>query len=384
MSFIVKNQYSIDLSVNNIQLDFSQNILEEMLIIESVWQSLPVLEIIIINNGSLIETNPLIDGAKVDLNLTIFNTGGDEELNLETVLWSHAIDELSEGFRISMKCVLSATDFLEARIEAIEGSSLDVFNIIAQRNRLSLIGDPSIDKQNWIRAGIRGNIWLNDVVNRSWASPNSAFIYAVTRDRELLRYNLTERAARNPTWTFQPNREENEVEIPDNVILYKYPRFNSQSGLLNSVYGYGRRLSSFNLNSGEIEANNPRSFVKRTTVMNLNEEREIPQRHDTLGYNNNLNVHENYFNAFSQNMRIKSFYSSSVELMSDFVRPVKLLDRVTLQLYNESTRETQDVYAGDYFIKNITTVIDPNGVVRRFTLTREGFNATRASAGRSK
>jgi len=384
MSFTVQDRYSIDLSINNIQVDFSKTVLEEVLIIESIWQSLPVVEITIINDGELVEVNPLLDGSQIDLILNIFNTGGNEELRMETVLWTHTIEPYSEGFRINMKCILSAPDFLEGRIESVNGSSFDVFSTMADRSRMTLIADPSIDQQVWLRAGIRGNVWLNDVINRSWASPESAFIYAVTRDRELLRYNLSERAARNPVWTFQPQRELNEVEIPDETILYKYPRFNSQSGLLNSFFGYGRSLSNFNLETGELDVNSPKSFVKRTNFMNLNEDREVSQRHDSLGYNNALNVHENYFNAYTQNMRLKSFYSSSVELLSEYVRPVRLLDRVTLQLYNESNRQTQDVYAGDYFVKNITTMLDPNKVTRRFTLTREGINANAGTAGNSK
>lgn len=384
MSFGLQGKYSAELAINNVKLDPTRNSLENITIIESIWQALPSVQISLINDGSLVEINPLIDGSQIDLSLTIVNSGIEENITMETLLWSHTIEPYSEGFRIVMNCFLSAPDFIEGRIESINGSSFDVFNLMANRSRMQLIADPSIDKQVWIRPGIRGNIWLNDVINRSWSSPDSAFIYAVTRNRELLRYNLSERASRNPTWVFSPERERNEKEIPENKVLYKYPRFNSQSGILNSMFGYGRNLSSFNIETGANEINKPKSFVKRTNVMNLNQKREVPQKYDSLGFNNPLNVHENYFNAYAQNMRLKSFYSSSVELLSDFVKPVRILDRVTLQLYNESEMQSQLTYAGNYFVKNITTMFDPTNVTRRFTLVREGLNSDPRMSGASK
>lgn len=384
MGISVSDKYSLELFINNKKVDFSRTVFENLTIIEGIWQSLPSVQLILINDGELVEVNPLIDGAQIDFTLTLFTQGEEaEEIKMETLLWSHSIEPDSDGYRITLNCLLSAPDFIGSRIEAIEGSSFDVFNTLATRSRMQLISDPSIDKQVWIRPGIRGNIWLNDVINRSWASPDSAFIYGVTRNRELLRYNLSERAARNPTWFFSPNREVQE-KIPDNTILYSYPRFNSQSGLLNSVFGYGRNLSSFNLETGVTDVNKPKSFTKRTNVMNVNSKLEVPQKYDTLGFNNSLNVHENYFNAYAQNMRLKSFYSSTVDLMTEIIRPIRLLDRITLQLYNEASQETQDVYAGDYFIKNISTIVDPNLVTRRITLVREGINSDPRLSGSSK
>lgn len=375
MTFTVATKYNLELSINNEKLDPSRNMIEQINIHENLMSFLPTMDIVIINDGSLIETSPLEDGSQIDLDLSILQTGSEEILRFESFLFTHEITILSEGYRITLHCVMSASDFFESRIESVNGSSLDVFSLMAERSRMTLIADTSIDKQVWMRPGIRGGLWLDQVTNHSWASDKSAFVSVVTRNRQLLRYNLDERASRNPTWVFQPDRETVFDTLESNVVRYKYPEFSSQSGFLNSHYGYGRKLFNFDVDSGQLVENRPRQFIKRTNLMNLNENREVPQRYDSLGFNNSLNVHENYFNAFAQNMRIKSFYSVSVDLMSSYFRNVNLLDRVTLQLFDEGNQSTGKSYAGEYFVDKIATVITPVDVVRRFTLTREGYNS---------
>jgi hypothetical protein len=376
MTFNSAGKYSLEIFINNRLLTTSDAILDEIVIHESIHQSLPTVDLTLVTNDSLIERTPLTDGSQIDIRLKIEQTEDTEEvLILETLLWSHEAVEISDGIQLKMHCLLSAPDFLNGRIESVNGSSFDVFNLMAQRSRMTLISDPSVDKQVWIRPGIRGNVWLNDVINHSWASPRSAFIYAVTRQRELLRYNLDERASKNPKWVFKPELEFYGDVIENNVVRFKYPRFTSQSGYLNTFFGYGRDLSTFNVESGEIQSHKPNSFVKRTNFMNLNSTRETSQKHQSLGVNNPLNVHGKYYDAYAQNMRIKSFYSSSVDVLSSYFRNVRLLDRVSLSLNNDNGTSKRQTYSGDYFVEKISTVVDTAQVTRRFVLVREGINA---------
>lgn len=382
MTFNIYNSYSLEIIINNKTLESGS--IQEVIIHESIHQSLPTVDITFVTDVNLIEEEPLVDGSQIDIVLkTTQNSNSEEELRLETLLWSNEIVQISRGVSITLHCVMSAPDFLNSKIESIKGSSLQVFQTMADRSKMQLISDVSIDKQVWIRPGIRGNVWLNDVINHSWASPESAFVYAVTRNRELLRYNLTERAAKNPVWTFLEGDNINNG-VADNIVTYKYPKLYSQGGLLNTFFGYGRNLSTFNIDEGSIKQHKPSSFTKRTNFMNLNNTRETSQKHDSLGFNNNLNVHDKYFDAYAQNMRLKSFYSLGVEVMSTAFKDVKLLDRVSFILSNQDTPDTLKTYAGNYFIEKISTIIEPTNVVRKFSLIREGFNADKSAGLSSK
>lgn len=377
MTTSINDKYELTLTVNNVTLTTSNTILENLVIYESVNQSLPTMDISLITDGNLVEVNRLEDGSKVDINLTI-KQAGNETLKLETLLFSHEVLPINEGYHIKMHCFMSAPDFLESRIESVSGSSLEVFRLLAERARMDLISDGSIDKQVWLRPGIRGNIWLNQVINHTWSSPDSCWVYAITRNRELLRYNLTERASKSPTWSFRQKREDTE-ELSDNISTFSYPKFKSESGFLNSFFGYGRGLSTFDIEKGDRLSNSPKFFKKRVDYMNLNTSREVSQGDDSQGYSNLLNVHENYFNAYPQNMRLKSFYSVSVEFLSAQFRNVRLLDRVDLQLVNEGDiKKSQSTYAGNYFVEKIVTIVNPTEVVRRFHLIREGYNSREA------
>lgn len=382
MAFALDKKYSINITINGVALG-SGSVFKQMLIAESVHQSLPTVDFIIVNDRSLIESTPLTDGSKIDFEIRILQNNEEEQFRLETVLWSHEVQDLSDGIQIVFHCVLSAPDFLEAKIESVDGSSFDVFNTVATRSGMTLISDSSIDKQVWIRPGIRGNLWLNEVINHSWASEKSAFVYAVTRERELLRYNLDERAAKDPTWVFNPSRE-NGQDPSSNTIFYKYPKFSSQSGFFNTFFGYGKELYSFNIETGERSLNKARSFVKRTNFMNMNEEREVPQQYGSLGFNNPQNIHEHYFDAFAQNMRIRSLYSVKTEVLSEYFRPVKLLDKVSLQLTDEGRQERPTTFAGHYFVDKIATMFTSTDVTRKFSLVREGFNADTSVSNGSK
>ncbi len=383
MTFVVQNKYSLDIIVNGIQLSRSNTILQQVIIAESVHQALPTVDMTLVIDNNLLEQYPLTDGSKIDLQLTINQTGQEETLRLETILWSYESYDIHEGKTVNLHCVMSAPDFFESRIESINGSSFDVFNLMANRSRLQLISDSSIDKQIWIRPGIRGNIWLNEVINHSWSSPKSAFVYAVTRQRELLKYNLDERASKSPKWTFRPDREFG-TDLSDTDVLYKYPKFSSQSGFFNTFFGYGKNLYSFNIETGEKDLNKAQNFTKRVNFMNYNSEREVPQRYGSLGFNNALNVHENYFDAYAQNMRIKSLYSFRGEVLSSYFRDVRLLDRIALQLTDEPNNSRPSTNAGQYFVDKISTIITETDVTRKFSLVREGFNADSSASNNSK
>lgn len=383
MPFNLYDSYSLEIIINNKPLDAGS--IREVIIHESIHQSLPTVDITFVSDIRFLEEEPLVDGSQVDIALVINQSGTlEESLRLETLLWSNEIIQISRGIEVTLHCMLSAPDFIDSKIESINGSSLEVFETMAQRSKMQLISDSSIDKQIWIRPGIRGNVWLNDVINHSWASPESAFVYAVTRNRELLRYNLTERAAKDPTWTFLEGDDASNSNLGNNIVNYKFPRLYSQAGLLNTFFGYGRNLSTFNVDEGAIRQHKPTSFTKRTNFMNLNSTRETSQRHDSLGFNNSLNVHEKYFDAYAQNMRLKSFYSLGVEVMSSIFKEVKLLDRVAFVFNNEHTSDVLKTYAGNYFVEKISTIIEPTNVVRRFSLIREGFNADKIAGINSK
>ena len=377
MAFTVSGKYKLEISVNNKPLDSSKNILEEMIIHENIHQTLPTVDLVLVNDSSLIESNPLLDGSLIDIDLTIFGSGAikEENLRLECVLWGYQAVELSEGIQITLNCVMSAPDFFNSKIESINGSSFEVFSLMATRSKMNLIADPSVDKQVWIRSGIRGSLWLNQVNNHSWSSPTSAFVHVVSRHRDLLRYNLDERSERKAAWIFQPERETFNAALTSDIVIYKYPQFKSNSGLLNSLFGYGRELSTFDVDQGETVKHAPSAFNKRTNFMNVNSNRETPQKHDLLGFGNSLNVLENYYLAYNQNTRLKSFYSVNIDVLSDFPRDVKILDRVTLQMNNEAAKTTRKTYAGEYFVEKISTVVDTGNVIRRFSLVREGYNS---------
>ena len=95
-------------------------------------------------------------------------------------------------------------------------------------------------------------------------------------------------------------------------------------------------------------------------------------------------MHSNYFNAYAQNMRIKSFYSLNVDVMSTVFKDVSLLDRVTLQLNEEATSSKRRTFAGEYFVDKISTILDGSFVTRRYSLVREGFNADSTVSNNSK
>lgn len=370
----VPNKYSLDIRINGESISFSKNILVEINIIESTSQGLPTADITILNDGTLVEVDPLIDGATIDLALTMSSFGEADQQVMQFRLFTHEIAEVPDGYLIAMHCVLDVQDLLQAKIESIEGSSFEIFNTIASRNSMKVILDSTTDKQVWIRPGIRGHVWLTEVANHAYGSESSVFINAVRRDKTLLFMDLGVRGARESIWQFQPKREIKNVALNENDILYKYSEFSNQSGFLNSIYGYGRSLSHFDTITGTLKENKPKSFVKRTNNLQVNNNREAPQRYDSLGYDAG-NVHENYHLALAQNLRLKSLYSTSVKVISEFPRQANLMERATLNLFNETLRSTQQTYSGDYFISKIVTTLDQHGITTVYTLLREGDNA---------
>lgn len=370
----VPEKYDLDLRIDGKSLNFSRNVLSEIHIIESANQGLPTADITILNDGSLVEVDPLIDGSTIDIALTIRTFGEVKENVMQFRLFSHEIAEAQEGYLIAMHCVLDVQDLLRASIESIEGSAFEVFNTVASRNSMNVILDSSTDSQVWVRPGIRGHVWLSDIANHAYSSENSVYVNAVRRDKTLLFLNLNRQAAKKATWQFHPKRESKGTSINEEDVLYKYSEFSNQSGFLNTIYGYGRTLSHFDAITGDRKSNQPVSFVKRVNNLQVGVGREKPQRYDSLGYDAG-NVHSKYHLAYAQNLRLKSFYSTTVKVISDFPRPINLLEKASLNLYSESSEKTQQTYSGDYFVAKIVTSLDQHGITAVYSLLREGDNA---------
>jgi hypothetical protein len=156
----------------------------------------------------------------------------------------------------------------------------------------------------------------------------------------------------------------------------------SNSGFLNSWYGYGRVANTYNSETGA--AASKTSSAKSAMVLSnkLNRSSKISAKIAQNGFVND-NVGEKYHQTHMNNMnRLISFSSTklTVTLGQLTFIPISVLDIVMFkQPAVNSNLESSEYESGLYVVTKVARTIQNGSVLTTVQLCREGFNSQKGS-----
>jgi hypothetical protein len=153
----------------------------------------------------------------------------------------------------------------------------------------------------WLRTNEKGIDSTTDTAHHAWASKQSCFVTAILARGELREYNVTERSGRGGQWTFVNKFNEHYVpgatEILYDDILCEYE---TVSGTLNSIAGYGVDYGEYDLDGGFHELSVDLSWLP-VGAMSAAKNTMANQRSTTCPYKSD-NQHNNYNLAEARNL----------------------------------------------------------------------------------
>ena len=345
---------------------------------ESVNISQPIAELRFYNNGNLINENLLFDKQKFEIRIS----NNDIDFVMPFNLFNYEIIRGdTEGYNVLITLIYDCKDLQSSRVEYVKGNSTDVFKMIANRLNLNYLGNSSEDYQNWIRPGIRGSSWLDQVSKASYKDDKSCFVWAVSKDNYMNFINVPERLNQKPEKILMNS----DANVRDYIEVLKDPyekinftsyTISSTSGTHNALSGYGKVNYKYSTLEGEVKKKESSlKFSKTTDKTQINRGYSEPQRHEPSKIDCG-NTHTNFFKAQSQNIRLRSIYSSKISCSIESITDLKLLEPVYFLLFRESSTDMVSTYTGKYIITSIDTIINTKNQrpTQTINLIREGFN----------
>ena len=370
--FYLDGIQGLGISVNGIELDNRTTIGVDLTIKEACNISSPQIGLSLYNDGSIIQNNPLFDKSSIDITIKYSDT--EMTMPFHLFNYEHFIHG-GEGFRVNISANYKAEDLQSSRIEFSKGNSSEVFKKIARRLGLSLEYDKTRDSQVWIRPGLRGSVWLDQVASHAYYNDVSCFVWCISRYGQIKFYNISKRLKSEPKWIFSnidPIRE----DPNDRKIQYTRPVFNSISGTLNAISGYGRESYLIDFTKSQRKSTYEKMKMDKSVInLQLNRNYSKPQKHEPSNVDFG-NVHANYFKSHRQNIRLRSLFSSKVTCMVDYYTEIELLDLVNFICYVGGDKNMIEIDSGLYLVSAIETMVSPDTtkIVQKISLIREGIN----------
>jgi hypothetical protein len=374
----IEGSYVVNILIDGNAFDESTNALDVLEIQESALQALPTITLEFLNDGSLVDLNPIVDGSKIKISLEPIQVSEVFAAEVyEFRVFTCDIAQATAGWKFRLQGYLDIPDMLSAKSEAFRGTARDVFSQVASRNQMTLDADPSLDLMTWIRPGVRGHVFLTNVARHAWSDNISAFSFVIRRNKDLVLANLTRRHARKVDWKFLsrlPTASNYESLAADEILYSAEDTVVSNAfGHANFSYGYGRVTGTHEVLTGNHPLITISEVQKTTKFLQVDKGLRQNQKSEFLPIDVG-NVHANYNRAYMQNLRLLSFYSSRVKVTTVIPKNVKLLDRVNLELYDNTRQVPSASYAGEYFVDKIVTRVTPLRISRTISLLREGIN----------
>lgn len=266
-------------------------------------------------------------------------------------------------YTISPKILLTNRGSGIATLKSLVSQTLTpVFNV-----------DVSSDNQVWLQHNISDRMFFNQLISHSY-SENSFFLSAYCADKKFVIKDARVEAglkADKPDWVFS------NIDTDSNAVPYNgdYP-LTTQTGLLNSLVGYGRERIIY-----EIEKGNS-SFVNQLPhpVVALTKElakKVSIQKKFAGSFAQTGNMHPNYYKAYL-NFLVNSVMLNAVTVelrFSDRYRRIRPLDWVIFKNDSKANRKDSNEYSsGFYVVSTVRRRISNLDLTTTVNLGRESFN----------
>ena len=255
-------------------------------------------------------------------------------------------------------------------------NSSEMFTTIGSALGLTPEVDKTNDKQLWVAGENNTYEFLNKIAQNGWIDETSGMIWFIDRDKRLIYKNLTSlfRQRQEKIYKFVQSAS---VDPEDKQYGYTSIEGSIQSGTNNLRNGgYGGKDPYFDLLSYSYKQADSKKVIAESRLINIS--KELSKGLNTSWFPFDVgNFHKQYYNAYKQNKRILSTYSSYLVLESQFFQPYRLGQIVDIDYIDSQTEDNKVTsLTGCYMIDAIHTKITMASITAIVELMAQGLNGT--------
>jgi len=349
---------------------------------EWVFDILPRMELIIMDDGVLTEGYPVKEGSVV--NIIIGNSDEDQDmLTMSFDVQNVAVDILSDNkmSNVSITGLMKSTDMFKIRNRSINNSSsIDAFQQLAGEVDIAFSNPDNIsvtDRMTWLQLNIDNFKMFKHILDRSSKSGDTIFCYGNTTNQ------IVVKSLRNATINSNITRAMyslNNFALPlsqlnngdDEIIWFNSYDMVNINGFLHKMGGSGFALDYY-----DQKLNQRKTSVVDFQLGDITTKTNPEQltNHQQFGMINE-NVHDDYFEAVVRNQQLRvGFFGQSMVLAINPVMNVQLMDLIDVVVPSLVNADMNDVYSGEYIVGGITHNVSKGMLYRkRISLHRSGMN----------
>jgi len=375
-----RQNFYCQIDIDDVEL-IPNNILS-LTIREWVFDILPRLELIVMDDGVLTEGYPVKEGSLI--NITIGNSNEDEDMiSMQFMVQDVAVDVLGDNkmTNVSITGLMKTTDMFTIRNRNINSSlSVDAFQQLAGEVDITFSNPDDIsttDRMTWLQLNIDNYKMFRHVLERSSKSGDTIFCYGNTASE------IVVKSLRNATQTSDALRARYDLDkfaLPksrlkngdEQVIWFNSYDIVNINGLLHKMGGSGFALDYYDQSRNQRKTSDVDfQLGNNTTKINPGQ----ITNHQQFGIIND-NVYNDYFEAVVRNQQLRAgFFGQSMVMAINPIANVQLMDLIDVIVPSLVDENMNDVYSGEYLVGGIIHNVSKGMLYRkRISLHRSGLN----------
>ena len=354
------------LDIEGANMPPSSNLIENIMIMEGFGMGLPSMKLSLKDeNETLSRDLNLKEGTAIKLR--VGKSAADApEYSFRVFGWKRP--NTSQGKILHIVCIMNRPKFGAGSFcEAFEGNSSNVMQQVAELSNLLYEGpaETPVDTQQWINLNTTRLSFTEDVAMRAFTNPQSCMSRIVRTDGTLVYKDLMKLLQEPPKFKLCHNSQ---GTSGGKRVDVREVKDSSSSGLFTHFVNDGHKLFTHHfdgddksIESLDINANGAGVPVNTDVIA------EIKERGARVSYSGfdfgtgpdeGFNVHENYEQAYYQNVRLLSLFSERLIMIADTSTEIKTFTSVDFEVGSNAKGQTapNDV-AGRYIVGGKTIVI---------------------------
>lgn len=341
---------------------------------ESISNPIPTCELELNVPTTWLDYRSIVDGTKIRFNLT----SKKYDINNNYTYRIFNIRELSLQQKFAHIIIEGIIDFYPGYETGntfnLNAPSSNIFTKVANTYGLISEIDSTNDSQLWVAGENNLYQFLNYIAEYGWIDETSAMLWFIDRHKRLVYKDLTRlfRNRQDNIWTF--------IQTPNPDISKKQFGYTGAQGSIQAGFenlkneGYGGSDKYFDLLSYSWKDMYSKKVIAESNIINISKElsKGLAQEWFSFNFGNN---HQNFYNAFKQNKRILSTYSSYVTLQCQFFQPYRIGQIVNFE-YVDSQNKSNEIVAlsGTYIINAIRISLSLKNITSTVELVMQGLN----------
>ena len=365
--------------------EIAPHAINSLVIREWVFDMMPRLELMVQDDGSLVEEFTIKDQTEIFIEIGKLSTDSPHVI-VNFLVDTYTIDQLANNgsFIITISAVLKTSGmFSPIHTRSFKKkTSIDVLTQISNEIGLTpkvaqnLI--PS-DNMTWYQINTNNFDFIKHIKNRAYIPDDVLLCYADilgNLNMTSIKTEFEKYKSITARYDIKTSQDGFENKADQNIIWFNGYRIENIQGYYNKTCGNGLEYSYYDLNKVQ-QLNYVSNYYP---YVSLPGQPKNGQLADSINYGILTdNVFPNYFKAKIQKEVIKAnTFSQRIAVSINSVYDIKLMDKIDIQLPSIINKnEINSVYSGEYICAGIIHSVSRGGIfLKEMSLHRNGYNTS--------